>query len=339
MANFDDYVLYEYNNSYQYQYKNPYVDNFSFENFEYLNNKNEICEVYNYFFYFLISTLFFFASIFIPIVFVSYCLYKPMINDFVLAYKNNNKLYEYDNFLFEYLDEYNELEDKDLDEEYLKLLKNKYIIYNTSYGDIILYYSFDNSSFNYYAKSSNLIPFNYIDVVSRIYVCEYDCKKIYIDNYDNILKDEDESDESDESDQDKDKKNGDQKSSIFYSNPKTKSVEKSNIENYISNKYKYEGTINEFKKKYKNALIIKSNSESYLINDISNCLDTTFTLYKQKKNDINLSDLCNNDLKNYVSKVMTDINNDNYQIYSDYESDTELDNKKLSFKDFKNMNN
>ena len=36
---------------------------------------------------------------------------------------------------------------------------------------------------------------------------------------------------------------------------------------------------------------------------------------------------------------MTDINNDNYQIYSDYESDTELDNKKISFKDFKNMNN
>ena len=130
-----------------------------------------------------------------------------MINDFVLAYKNNNKLYEYDNFLFEYLDEYNELEDKDLDEEYLKLLKNKYIIYNTSYGDIILYYSFDNSSFNYYAKSSNLIPFNYIDVVSRIYVCEYDCKKIYIDNYDNTLKDEDEDEDEDESDQDKDKKN------------------------------------------------------------------------------------------------------------------------------------
>ena len=48
-------------------------------------------------------------------------------------------------------------------------------------------------------------------------------------------------------------------------------------------------------------------------------------------------------MKNYVSKVMTDINNDNYQIYSESESDSEseieLDNKKLSFKDFKNMNN
>ncbi len=329
MANFDDYILYANHNCYE----NPYVDNFSFENLQHFNKHNHI---YDNFSHFIIYLLAFIMSIFTPIVFVSYCLYKPMINDFVLAYKNNNKLYEYDNFLFEYLDEYNELEDKDLDEEYLKLLKNKYIIYNTSYGDIILYYSFDNSSFNYYAKSSNLIPFNYIDVVSRIYVCEYDCKKIYIDNYDNILKDEDLTDESDE---DKDKKNEEQKSSIFYSNPKTKSVEKSNIENYISNKYKYEGTINEFKKKYKNALIIKSNSETYLINDISNCLDTTFTLYKQKKNDINLSDLCNNDLKNYVSKVMTDINNDNYQIYSDSESDTELDNKKISFKDFKNMNN
>lgn len=47
-------------------------------------------------------------------------------------------------------------------------------------------YNNNNNSFDYYCKKSNSIPFPYLDVVSRIFVVKYNCKKLYIDNYDNI---------------------------------------------------------------------------------------------------------------------------------------------------------
>ena len=125
-------------------------------------------------------------SLFISFVFISYCFYKPMKNTFIQLYKNNHKLYEFDKFLFLYLDSFNKLNTRNLEQPFLKQLKNKYIKYNTSYGDIILYYDFNNESFNYYSKDSYSIPFNYLDVISRIYVVLYDSKNIYIDNFDNI---------------------------------------------------------------------------------------------------------------------------------------------------------
>ena len=46
----------------------------------------------------------------------------------------------------------------------------------------ILNYDYKNESFNYYATKSNTIPFEYLEVISRIYAVQFDCKNIYKQN-------------------------------------------------------------------------------------------------------------------------------------------------------------
>ena len=247
---------------------------------------------------FIFSSVISFA-LFFSFVFIAYCFYKPMKNTFIQLYKNNHKLYEFDKFLFLYLDSFNKLNTRNLEQTFLKQLKNKYIKYNTSYGDIILYYDFNNESFNYYSKDSYSIPFNYLDVISRIYVVLYDSKNIYIDNFDNI-KSSSPSTTPPSSPKSNNTDISNNKNSIFYSNPNSKSNSYSNsnsnsksysnnkeIFNYQSNKYKYKGTIQTFIKKINNFQI-------YLVNDIIDDLDNEYdTLH-----DISIISLQDNTLYN-----------------------------------------
>ena len=96
--------------------------------------------------------------------------------------------------------------------------------------------SYDNNSenFNYYTKKFNNIPFEYLDVVSRIFVVKYDCKSLYVDNkYIEYEKTES------------------KKSKIIYSYKRNTDKK---LEIKVSNKYKYRGSIENFYKlcKFKN---------------------------------------------------------------------------------------
>jgi hypothetical protein len=195
-----------------------------------------------------------------------------MINQFVDMYNTNKNMYEYDPYLFEYLDEFNNMKSSVLSVDFLNLLKYKFLKHNTPKGEIIMNYNHLYSSFDYYCKKSNIIEFSYLDVVSRIYVVKNNCKNIYVDkseNYDYGLVNDDEVDVDVDKDVDKDidvdvdkdvdkdvdvDVNNKNESSIFYnklnklnkSNKSNNKVKSNENNDYVSNRYKYKGTIEEF---------------------------------------------------------------------------------------------
>ena len=209
------------------------------------------------------------TSLLFSILIVSICVYQKMINQFVEKYNANKECYDYDTYFFEYLDEFNELtniefHDDNLYNTYLNSLECKYIKQKTPKGDVLMNYNNLNSSFDYYCKKSNSIDFLYLDVVSRIFVVKYNCKNIYVDNYDNfeLIKSyynnltEDGSSNFDEL----------KENNIFYNRVNMKIKTKQPIE-YVSNKYKYRGTFDDFNN-YCKINNYKIHTQDLLENDI-----------------------------------------------------------------------
>jgi hypothetical protein len=67
--------------------------------------------------------------------------------------------------------------------ESLQSLSDRILMETTPKGNVIMYYNHDSdeevrSSFHYYCDDKS-IPFNYLDTVSRKYVCLYKCPQIY----------------------------------------------------------------------------------------------------------------------------------------------------------------
>jgi hypothetical protein len=87
------------------------------------------------------------------------------------------KNFPYENEMFE---EYDNLEDRDLTEDYVKDLSLNIITETTPRGDVLTYYDSELESFVYYSKTKE-IPYKYLETVARKYVIKYDCKRIYID--------------------------------------------------------------------------------------------------------------------------------------------------------------
>ena len=163
---------------------------------------------------------------------VSYYLYYPIKEKFNKLYNENKDYYEYNPFLIEYIDEYYELEEIK-DDDYLKSLNNKYLNYSFDFNDenykIIMNYNFENESFDYFLNiKSYILPFEFLDTIARIYCVKYNCKNIYIDNYDNKTSNYSELSESEELSETP--KQEDKNSKIFYSkNNKQKIVNKPKI--------------------------------------------------------------------------------------------------------------
>jgi len=274
------------------------VDEFVYNN--YLTNCINVLVVF-----FVTST-----SLLFSILIVSICVYEKMINEFVDKYNENRECYEYDTYFFEYLDEFNELNniefvDDDSYSTYLNSLEYKYIKQKTPKGEILMNYNNSNSSFDYYCKKSNSIDFMYLDVVSRIYVVKYDCKNVYVDNYDNfeLIK----SYYANVSDNDSSCLNELKENNIFYNKVNTKNKTKQTIE-YVSNKYKYRGTFDDFNNYCK----------------INN--------YK-----INTQDLLENDIFELQKSIETNLKNDDVNCESTLTSNKDTkDIKDISFKTFKN---
>lgn len=219
----------------------------------YLNNAIDVFIVF-----FVTST-----SLLFSILIVSICVYEKMINQFVENYNAHREYYEYDTYFFEYLDEFNELNNVKLDDIYLNSLQYKYIKQKTPKGDVLMNYNHSNSSFDYYCKKSNSIDFLYLDVVSRIYVVNYNCKNVYVDNYDNfeLIKTYYANLTSAISSFDELKEKN-----IFYNKINKNNHTKQSID-YVSNKYKYRGTFEDFNTYCKNN-DYKIDTQNFLENDI-----------------------------------------------------------------------
>jgi len=185
--------------------------------------------------------------------FVSNCVYKKMVDEFVTIYNSNNTLYEYDPYFYKFLDDYDLLEKQELSADYLNSLNTKYIKENTPLGLVILTYNNEYNSFDYYCKKSTIVGFNYLEVVSRIYVVNFDCKVIYSDNYDNLIMLYNKKNGILNNDENKakcygegeNKGVGDGDDNVFFTK-KVSSSKKVDSYNFVSNKYKYKGSLDDF---------------------------------------------------------------------------------------------
>ena len=86
-----------------------------------------------------------------------------------------------------------------------------------------------------------ILPFDFLDTIARIYSVKYNCKNIYIDNYDNKEKYIDTKNNYYNTDNDP-KEN---KNNIFYSKS-NKKIKVKSVQDYLSNKFKYKGLIKDF---------------------------------------------------------------------------------------------
>lgn len=250
---------------------NCIVDNefivFQFNNFTFLT-----------FFNFIKVILFLSSGTLISFVFVSVFLYYPAKIKFEKLYEENKEIYEYNPFLMTNLDEYYEME-QDRDDDYLKTLVNKYLYYTFDFRDktynIVMNYNFDDESFDYYLNcKAYILPFDFLDTISRIYCVKYDCRNIYIDNFDNKEKLLDSLNP-----EKKEEKIDEVKNSIFYCKSNKIIDSKNKIINYTSNKFKYKGLLKEF-----SDLIVGSdiyNSENKLV---TSYIDLENEIFSVKKN-------------------------------------------------------
>lgn len=80
----------------------------------------------------------------------------------------------------EMFDEYDNLDDIELTEEYVKNLELNTMTDTTPRGDVLMYYSKSVGSFLYNSKTKE-IPYKYLETVARKYVIKYNCKRLYVD--------------------------------------------------------------------------------------------------------------------------------------------------------------
>jgi hypothetical protein len=55
----------------------------------------------------------------------------------------------------------------------------RFVMEMTPVGNVIMQYNADKESFVYY--SDNIVPFRYLETVSRKYVCMFDCKELFVE--------------------------------------------------------------------------------------------------------------------------------------------------------------
>ena len=90
-------------------------------------------------------------------------------------------------FLEKYLQEYDTLEERKMNEIELGDLKNLYIEEKTPRGNVIMSYNNITGAFEYYSNTKDL-PYSYLEVVGRSYVIKYLCKELLIDTKSEIDK-------------------------------------------------------------------------------------------------------------------------------------------------------
>jgi hypothetical protein len=249
--------------------------------------------------------------------FVSNCVYKKMVDEFVTIYNSNSTLYEYDPYFYKFLDDYDLLEKQELSIDYLNSLNTKYIKENTPLGLVILTYNNEYNSFDYYCKKSTIVGFNYLEVVSRIYVVNFDCKVIYSDNYDNLIMLYNKKNGIINNDENKEKcyaegnghgiSQGDDEDNVFFTK-KVSSSKKVDYYNFVSNKYKYKGTLDDFDNYIKTNNLISIEHTSIIDSTKDSTKDSNTSFFSLEKNSyIKECDELNISFKTFksLSKVKT----------------------------------
>lgn len=77
-----------------------------------------------------------------------------------------------------YIENINNLEERNLSEEKLIQLKNSIVLENTPMGNIILFYFHEKEKFYFYSDRKE-VPYKYLDTVARKYIKMFNCKMIY----------------------------------------------------------------------------------------------------------------------------------------------------------------
>ena len=89
----------------------------------------------------------------------------------------------YDKICFyeqKYLDEFHELEDRQLSDEELNKLTDKFVEDETPSGKVIMLYNKETESFWYYCDTKTL-TYRTLDTIARLFAIEYNCKQICVD--------------------------------------------------------------------------------------------------------------------------------------------------------------
>jgi len=88
----------------------------------------------------------------------------------------------------QYIEEYNNLDTREIADDELVTFKNKFIEEKEySRGLINLAYDKDNTAFIYYSNTKD-IPYTHLEAIARRYVVNYDCKQILIDTKSEYIK-------------------------------------------------------------------------------------------------------------------------------------------------------
>jgi hypothetical protein len=77
-----------------------------------------------------------------------------------------------------YLEQYEKMESLVLSEDRLETLKKTILFENTPLGNLIIFYNHSRESFTYY--SDNAIPYRFLEVASRHYAIQNNCKSIHV---------------------------------------------------------------------------------------------------------------------------------------------------------------
>ena len=62
---------------------------------------------------------------------------------------------------------------------------NSFVIEMTPVGNVIMQYNKEKESFVYY--SDHIIPYRYLETVSRKYVCIFNCKQLFIERHEEVV--------------------------------------------------------------------------------------------------------------------------------------------------------
>ena len=152
--------------------------------------------------------------------------------------------------------EYDDLEENELTEDFVQDLKLNPIVDTTPTCDALMYYDNNLESFVYYAKTKE-IPYKYLETLARKYVITYNCKKLYIDIRKEVEKGRKKAKEimEKEKDENNSNKTEEKKNSVF-ANFKTynrkgevnsKGKDKIYVLKEASNRYSYRGKMEEYK--------------------------------------------------------------------------------------------
>ena len=115
--------------------------------------------------------------------------------------KNGKKEAKYED---KYLEQYLKLDSQELTIDQLNNLKNSILFDRTPLGNLLMFYDCSRDSFTYY--SDNVIPYRFLEVVSRHYVVQNNCKYIHVHMSNELIEAENRLKEKREKERERDEK-------------------------------------------------------------------------------------------------------------------------------------